>query len=208
MESNLNGLFQIRGGVYNILRHFFYFGPREDNVRELSRLMDSTLDANKFSKEISVENLGKLREEFTRLFIGPGKVPVSLYETAFRQPDALLMQDTTVNLRNQYLESGMVADGIINLPEDHLSMELEFIYILAKETLELSESNDNDLLLQSLEKQREFIQGRVDWIETLAQNVDEDSQNVGINAVFHLLKNFIHEDLSFISSVIDENNPS
>lgn len=206
MEADMQRLFLIRVGVYNVLRHFFYYGPEENNVHELSSLVAGSLDANKFSKELSAENLGKLKEEYTRLFIGPGKVPISLYETAYRQPEALLMQETTVNLRNQYLASGMVADGIVNLPEDHLAIELEFIYFLATDALKLLQSNDLQELLQNLEKQREFIQGRTDWIEALVSKVDEYSQSLGINAVFHVLKNFVLEDLSFISSIIEENS--
>lgn len=205
MDNELYRLFETRVGIYNLLRHFFYYGPQEDNVRELSSIIANTPDANKFSKEISVENLGKLREEYTRLFIGPGKVPVSLYETAFRLPEALLMQDTTVKLRNQYLESGMVADGIVNLPEDHLAIELEYIYSLAQEALQLLECNETRDFLQNLEKQREFIQGRIDWIETIVSKTEEYSQSLGINAVLHVLKNFVLEDLSFISSIIEEN---
>lgn len=205
MKDDIKRLFEIRVGVYNVFRHFFCYGPDENNIQELSKLVSNSHEANKFSKELSDENLVKLKEEYTRLFIGPGKVPISLYETAYRQPDALLMQDTTVNLRNQYLASGRIADGIVNLPEDHLAMELEFMYSLATDTVELFESDDLRSLLQNLEKQRDFIHGRTDWIASLVPKVDDYSQCLGINAVFHVLQNFIEEDIAFIGSIIEQN---
>lgn len=198
MKTDLRQLFQIRIGIYNVLRHFFYYGPCDDNVRELNNLIEN--------KEITVETLEELSEEYTRLFIGPNQVPISLYESAFRQPGTLLMQDTTANVRNQYLASAMVADGIINLPEDHLAIELEFIYALAKESLQILENNNNlPIFLQNLEQQRKFIQDRTDWIEAIVRKVDEYSQNRGINEVFYLLKDVVQDDLSFINNIIEEN---
>ncbi len=80
-----------------------------------------------------------LKEEYDRLFEGPGHVQVPPYESVHRKdaPEierGLLMGPATVDAKRQYAQAGLaMAQGFTDLP-DHVAVELEFMgYLCTKE---------------------------------------------------------------------------
>lgn len=53
--------------------------------------------------------LRALAEEYTRLFVGPGQIPVPPFESCYRTGDGLVMQEVTTQVRRAYLDAGLLA---------------------------------------------------------------------------------------------------
>lgn len=71
--------------------------------------------------------------EFNRLFIGPDKLLAPPYEGAYRNPDGLLFQQETMEVRGFYKTVGLAVRDQNIYPDDRLDLELEFIcYLIAR----------------------------------------------------------------------------
>lgn len=79
--------------------------------------------------------------DYNRLFIGPDKVLVPLYESAYRSSRRLLMQEQTLQVRKFYQQMGIENKQEGSLPDDHLGLELEFICYLLHQMLQSQEQS-------------------------------------------------------------------
>ncbi len=77
--------------------------------------------------------------DYNRLFVGPGKVLASPYESAYRSAKRLLMQKQTLEVRSFYQRLGIENRQEGSLPDDHLGLELEFVSYLLYQMLYVQE---------------------------------------------------------------------
>lgn len=105
------------------------------------------------NSENEVENL---LSEYTRLFIGPYKLPCPPWESVYTSPKRLMMQDAAGQVRKLYGEAGLSINTDEVMP-DHISAELGFLaFLLQKmhsgdggdDCLEIREKLLNDHLLK------------------------------------------------------------
>lgn len=73
--------------------------------------------------------LDDLLWEYTRLFIGPYKLPCPPWESVYTSPKRLLMQSAYDRVQDCYREIGLVVSGFDIMP-DHIGVELNFLAIL------------------------------------------------------------------------------
>lgn len=67
--------------------------------------------------------------DYTRLFIGPYKLPCPPWESVYTSQKKLMMQDAADDARRAYAELGLVIDDLAVMP-DHIGAELNFLAIL------------------------------------------------------------------------------
>ncbi|MBI5710863.1 MAG: molecular chaperone TorD family protein [Candidatus Eisenbacteria bacterium] len=70
------------------------------------------------------------RREHLRLFVGPYHVPAPPYESVYRSPQRLVMQEPAHAVRRAYAEAGVAVERLGEIPDDHLACELEFAGLL------------------------------------------------------------------------------
>ncbi len=220
----VEAVLKFRVDAYNILRHLYLFGPRRHIIDELLHLFDRIDIANASPDLVTSfklleplkglesaryeETIERLQYEFSRLFIGPGSPPVPLYESRYRSPDSLLMQETAIAIRLNYLSSGLVSGGASHIPEDHLAVELEYVYYLAGETLKDFQKNDTQTMKDNLEEQRNFLQGRLDWIAEIAERVVANSEDSIITGIVTFTRGIIEEDVEWLRTYIESASAS
>ena len=68
--------------------------------------------------------------DFTRLFIGPGRLPAPPYGSAYCSTERLLMQEETLAVRRYYQRYGLASKMEGSQPDDFLPVELEFLVYL------------------------------------------------------------------------------
>ena len=110
-----------------------------------------TLATDKMMKEKFIEDSEALCHllavEYARLFIGPGPVVVSPYESIHKDnephaPALLMVGSSARKVLQRYQEAGLsMADGL-NEPPDHFATELEFMYYLIKKEAAAWEADD------------------------------------------------------------------
>ncbi len=74
----------------------------------------------------SEEELENLLSEYTRLFIGPYKLPCPPWESVYTSPKRLMMQDAAANAMKLYHEAGLTLGDPEVMP-DHIGAELSFL---------------------------------------------------------------------------------
>ncbi|MBI5043412.1 MAG: molecular chaperone TorD family protein [Nitrospirae bacterium] len=99
----------------------------EDTPYFLAELKN-TIDEIDLDSERELEDL---LWEYTRLFIGPYKLPCPLWESVYTSPKRLMMQEAYDDVRAFYAEMGLAINDQ-NVMYDHIGAELNFLAVLYK----------------------------------------------------------------------------
>lgn len=91
------------------------------------------------SEESSVEELA---DSYTRLFLGPGIVPLKHWESVYVRGDNALFQPSTLEVRRAYVECGYLHRGYPHVADDHIGIELDFMAALAGDIASCQESGN------------------------------------------------------------------
>ena len=83
-----------------------------------------------------------LANDYTRLFIGPGKLPASPWESVYVCGEELIFQQSTLDVRAAYHAAGFTAAGYPHVPDDHIATELAFMAALCNEAGACASSGD------------------------------------------------------------------
>lgn len=128
--------------------------------------------------------------EYTRLFLGPGKAPAYPYESVYRSPGRLIMQEITAEVRRVYLEQGLVMGKLYTQPEDHLGVELEFLGYLQRKRQEEPKKGE-----AMAEVQREFIYTHLlTWMDDFTQDVISSTEEPLFQEIARLLQEFLQNE--------------
>jgi TorA maturation chaperone TorD len=93
-------------------------------------------DLNKAIRGIDLTSDAELEAllwEYTRLFIGPYKLPCPPWESVYTSPKKLMMQDSADQVRELYAEAGLAINTNEVMP-DHIGVELNFLAVLLQRT--------------------------------------------------------------------------
>ena len=175
--------------LYNFLRQLFLKEPSKEFLTEISRIEITQGADDPFSKDLLMivdearKNAGRLDEwseelglEYTRLFIGPFNPPAIPFASFYLSESHSLMTDETIDVRKRYLEAGMSVKELYNTPDDHIGIELEFIYDLTRRIIALLESGEQKEASRLFEIKTDFISRHMNlWIPFFADNVRESA---------------------------------
>jgi len=95
------------------------------------------------------EEMENLLSEYTRLFIGPYKLPCPPWESVYTSPKKLMMQNAADQVRKIYGAAGLAINSAEVTP-DHIGAELNFLALLLQRTD--SEANGKDNYIRLTEK--------------------------------------------------------
>jgi TorA maturation chaperone TorD len=102
-------------------------------------------DLKKAINEIDIgpeEELEELLWEYTRLFIGPYKLPCPPWESVYTSPKKLMMQEAADQVMAIYREAGLAVNTDDVLP-DHIGVELNFLAVLLQKTRVQTDQKDH-----------------------------------------------------------------
>ncbi len=128
---------------------------------------------------LSTDALAELRIDYTRLFVGPGKVLAPPWESAQLTVERQLFQGHTLQVRQWYRRFGLEAARLHTEPDDHLGLELSFLAHLAQRGLEALDQSDEPRLHETLTAQRDFLQAHplrfvAQWSDEVEQHAHTD----------------------------------
>lgn len=203
-------LMKARQNVYDLLRCFFLQEPSENffqalkeedvlkNLRGYHPDLDEGvefLSAAILSPTISLL-VPDLLSEFNRLFIGP--FPVPLYESVYRSPSRLVMQEETLVVRRKYIEAGLAVNPRESFPDDHIGTELEFIFYLCQKAAQAEEEEARKVLLRM--QQDFFREHLIEWVSPLCDRLFQEAQSGYFKGVARMTKGFVNWDYQEIVS--------
>lgn len=150
--------------------------------------------------------ISSLQEEYTRLYIGPAKLPASPWESVYRSSESALFQRSTLAVRNAYRTQGFLPQEYPRVADDHISLEVGFLAALAQRALNALVSEDSSVCVTSLEASKDFLEQHLcTWISSYAQDLKKSAEDsVYLEAVF-LLISLTQNDLRFSKSIMRRN---
>lgn len=219
--QELKQIFTTQQELYRFLSNVITLGPKKELLDRFqsvySELINEEADDDTLIKgiiTIQKSLLGKdlasyeavLNREYTRLFIGPGKPPVSPYASIYisNEPKPKLMDESTIEVRKQYLDSNIVMANMNSVPDDFLGAELEYINYLTMKSLELIEKSDIKEFGTQLQKQESFIKEQViTWISKFAQTLLDSTTEDFFKGYALLLTGLIDLHLSILKESVE-----
>jgi TorA maturation chaperone TorD len=190
---------------YNFLRRLFLKEPTTEFLTEISRIEITQGADDPFSEGLILtvgeakKNAGRLDEwkeelglEYTRLFIGPFNPPAIPYASFYISKSRSLMTDETIDVRKRYLEAGMSVKELYSTPDDHIGIELEFIYDLTRRIIASLESVEREEASRLFEIRTDFISKHMDlWVPLFADKVLETTNTNFFRGAADMLKGCI-----------------
>lgn len=221
--SDLNNVFHARRFALDILRRFFIEEPSKEYIKQF--VQKNMIDLFPFKEDSEgiqegIENIKtflsthdvvnierhfeELHWDYTRMFVGPFELPTPPWESTYVRKDRLIFQGTTMNVRKYYDKYGIIVSDYNIEADDHIGLELDFIYHLNELCVKIAESAEHQeisSLEQLLQDQQKFIN------DHLLKFVPEFSQLVETNAntlFFVGLAKILHHYLLIDSKVLQE----
>lgn len=115
--------------------------------------------------------LETMKDQYTRIFVGPGKLPLFHWESVYLKRDAILFQESTLEVRRSYLVEGFLPQGHPNVADDHVAIELDFIVALGDRMLECYNASDEKGARKALDAAMRFMDEHLlKWIGAYARS--------------------------------------
>ena len=101
--------------------------------------------------------LKEVQVDYTNLFTGMRKLPVSPWESVYFSDERLVFQEQTMDVRAWYKQYGLEIINLKREPDDHVGLELIFVGHLARLGLAALEAGNDLEFEQLLAAQRDFL---------------------------------------------------
>ncbi len=208
IQTELESFFKARKNVYQLL-HFLFQEPVYESallevrdsgkISELAEMHEGGKILSSFFSSLTKQQIKAEREEYQRLFLGPGPICVPPWESYYRSKDHLLFEEWTYQVRKEYHRFGLTFIRENKEPDDHLLLELEYMIFLVNMCLQKVETV---ALRQLIEDQISFIENHLMvWIPQLCQRVIDCSNSQLYIGAALLLTDFLDFDLDTLHEV-------
>ncbi len=148
--------------------------------------------------------LDRIKNEYTRLFIGPQSLPAPPWESVYKSKERLLFNADTLAVREAYLKRGLLPSGYPNEADDHLSTELDFMFLMADEMRELFESgkDSGEQISDLVKSQLLFLEEHLlTWVSQFAKDIQKSESMLMYPQMANLLHVFLAEDARALRSI-------
>ena len=114
-----------------------------------------------------------LQDDYTRLFIGPGKLLAPPWQSVYLDGDRLVFQVHTVQVNSYYERFGLELGSEYREPADHVGLQFEFLAHLAEISLQALRDRDNVKFSELCTAQRGFLRNHmIRWVPHWSRDVD------------------------------------
>lgn len=224
--SELNNIFHARRFAYDILRRFFVEEPSKEYLKPfIQKNMIDLFPFREDSEEIQ-EGVNKLKSylsthdvltiehhyddlhwDYTRLFIGPFKLTTPPWESSYVRKDRLLFQGTTMNVRSYYDKYGIIVRDFNIEADDHIGLELDFIYHLNERCIKMAEQNESRGLRQLLRDQQRFIDDHLlKFVPEFSRLVMKEANTSFYSGLAQLLQHYLLIDSEVLQELMTIDN--
>lgn len=153
------------------------------------------------------EDFDALHWDFTRMFIGPFELPAPPWESVYVRKDQLLFQQHTMNVRKTYNKYGFVVKEQNLEADDHVGLELDFIYHLNQLCLDHIENNpsvDSERIKNLLKEQHIFLQKHLlAFVPEFANRVVENAETKFYQGMAKILKSYLQIDSEVLKELLE-----
>lgn len=158
---------------------------------------DEQVDALVAQLKDATCKLERVGEEYARIFVGPAALPAPPWESVYRDNKRMLMTATTLSVREHYRAYGYEAQKVLQVPDDHLAIELDFLAALAQEALNACAAGDAEEAESAFEAGGAFLRAHLAlWVGDFAADLRARGGSPFYSAVADALCAFVAADQS------------
>lgn len=144
--------------------------------------------------------LDQARDEYTRLFIGPGALPCAITESPYLTGDRTEFQENTLAVRRIYRRQGLELGRLMRVPDDHIATMCAYMALQAERSRRLFRECSLEELASSLRDQSAFATGHMlTWVDRFAHCARRSKTAVLYPQLIEALAAFVHNDETFLS---------
>ncbi|HEY3365474.1 MAG TPA: molecular chaperone TorD family protein [Symbiobacteriaceae bacterium] len=221
--EELTAALEARAFAYHLLMQAFLAEPGRDLVRALAE--SDALRVFPFGEESALiaqgadevlgylgdpgnatdEAFDQLKWDYTRLFIGPDRLPAPPYESAYRSEDRLLFQPETLAVRQAYLAYGFAPRYLGSEPDDHIGLELNFLSETCRLAVDHAGAGEGAALVAVLRDQTSFLDEHVlKWAQAFAADTAAGANTAFYRGMAHLLAGFLSVDRRILAELLQD----
>lgn len=142
------------------------------------------------------------RNDYTRLFIGPGKLLAAPWESVYVNEEPLLLVESTIDVRKTYLDQGYAPKMFPHVADDHISLELDFMKRLSANACQALESGNRDSALDYLKASKAFLaEHLLKWVVHFSSDVVAGAPGY-FELAARVLTTYVQNDESTIDSLV------
>ncbi len=212
-----------RGSVYFLLSRLFLEKPERGvidrladteffsdfQVPENDEIVEGTRFFQEFFKGYKRDEpncrLEELKLEYTRLLIGPDTIPSPPWESVYRSGGQHIFGKETLEVRNEYRKFGLSFEKMESEPDDHVGLELEFIYHLCTEIKEAVAQKDWEKVLSVLEAQSDFFEKHLNlWLLLFFKDLFDNANTPFYKGIAKFASGFLKWDYILLLELIEE----
>ena len=147
--------------------------------------------------------LEETKDEYTRLFIGPVSLVAPPWESVYGQKDAMLFQESTLEVRNTYRQYGLIPEGYPHVADDSLALELHFMALLAQRGLDAFYAGKNDDLTADLTGSSDFLKKHLlVWVPKFLERMKGAKTSILYPQMCLVLDEFLRKDAETVKEVL------
>ena len=211
-EENLARKSRERSNLYGFLACVYRREPTADLIHRikdpafLERLADAGVELRGYLERSDHELLAELGQEYTRLFLGPGK-HVSPHESVHVPGGGSLWGEATSAVKKFIEQVGVDYQPDYTGIPDHISVELEFMQRLTDAEARAWGRGDEAGATGCLSIERRFIEEHLSrWITCFCDNVIQEARHPFYAQLAAMTSEFIGSESTAIGEGLDDTN--
>jgi anaerobic sulfite reductase subunit A len=211
MYRFLSGIFmkELDDAAIDSLKKGNLNSPIGDENEDYASMQNGCDMINDFLKGERLNVKLDLAVDYARVFLGAGVVRTTNtafpYESVYTGKERMIMQDARDQVVAIYRENGLDVPKGLDIPEDHLGYEFDFMAHLCGKCVEFAESEDLDLLVTTLKVQADFINKHLlNWLPGFCNDVRKFAETDFYKGIAYVTESFVQIDLNVLSDLLDE----
>ncbi|TCK61954.1 TorD/DmsD family molecular chaperone [Seleniivibrio woodruffii] len=147
-----------------------------------------------YLKNYTESELQPLKDNFNKLFIGPGHLFAPPWESVYKEQDRTIFGEATLKVRNRYRKFGLEIHNLHKEPDDHMAYECAYLNFLCATAAA-------DETAEDVRKEiAEFIKDHpASWVDEFTEKMIENSATDFYKGVAYLLKGSLNEAFAVFS---------
>lgn len=220
--TKLENYFQSRKLAYEILKNVYIEEPTKELLKPFQeglmehfpfKTMDPQLSegaelVNQYFESFCLEeDFDEVHWDYTRMFIGPNKLPVPIWASYYLDKDGLLFQEETLKVRRFYLSNRLISKQFRQEADDHLGLELDFMFHLSAYTLDLLREEKIAQIKSQIMTQKVFLEEHLlTWTPMFEERVLENADTDFYKGMAKVLNGFLRIDKQCLEELFNEIN--
>lgn len=152
----------------------------------------------KDSGDLAPIEIEALEDDYTRLFVGPGRLLAAPWESVYTNKDRAVFQIQTASVKNWYLRFDLALASQYNEPADHVGLQFAFIAHLSNLIITAAGARDGEQVEKLLAAQRGFLAQHMSlWIPRWSSDVNQYAKTEFYRGMALLARSTIAEVNSF-----------